>query len=406
MHAKPQAPYPQRPCPICLGRESKILFHQTFATFSESSLMDGYDVVICKTCGGCFADAIPAQEAFDRYYAEMSKYTHGDTDGKISRIDGERFQQVADSVAPYVQPHESIVDVGCATGGLLAEFKRRGHRNLMGFDPSSACAETARRLYDIEVRPVTINQLGRVTERFDVMMLTGVFEHLCDLESSVALLTRLFKPGGRLYLEVPDASTYFKWYSAPLQFFSMEHINFFSPKSLANLLGRHGFACNFSNRVKRFLGPRAVEPAVSALFTHTGEPASMAYDNETAPGVQKYIDLSRALEARIHGVIDHLVQSRVSLAVWGAGTHTLRLLKTSSLAKTNLVAFLDSNSAYQGKTLQGIPILAPDKFDPRDTTILISSHVFEQEIKDRIQNQLRWPNKLVCLYEEAPTGLS
>jgi FlaA1/EpsC-like NDP-sugar epimerase len=132
----------------------------------------------------------------------------------------------------------------------------------------------------------------------------------------------------------------------------------------------------------------------------------MVYDNEIEPGVQKYLDLSRALEAHLHGVIDHLVQSQVSLAVWGAGTHTLRLLKTSSLAKTNLVAFLDSNSAYQGKTLQGIPILAPDKFDPRDTTILISSHVFEQEIKDRIQNQLRWPNKLVCLYEEAPTGLS
>jgi SAM-dependent methyltransferase len=395
MPTETQASHPRRSCPICLGGESKLLFHQTFATLSESSLMDGYDVRSCKTCGGCFADAIPPQATFDRYYAEMSKYAHGDTGGKISQVDVERFQQVVDSVSPYVKSHESIVDVGCATG----------YHNLTGFDPSPDCAATARRLYDIEVRPVTINGLDQVTERFDVMLLTGVFEHLCDLESSLILLKRLIKPNGRLYLEVPDASTYYKWYSAPFQFFSMEHVNFFSPKSLPNLLGRHGFACSFANRVKRFLGPKAVEPAVSALFSHMGMPTPIVYDNETEPGVRKYLDLSRSLEAHIHGVIDQLVRDRTPLVVWGVGTHTLRLLKTSSLAKANLISFLDSNSAYQGKTLGGIPIESPDTFNARDLTILISSHVAEQEIKNHIQNKLGWPNKLVCLYESAPTEL-
>ncbi len=315
---RPETPdsHPKRPCPVCLGKESKLLFQQTFATLSESSLMDGYDVVICRNCGGCYADHIPPQEIFDRYYAEMSKYTHGDRDGKISETDAARFRQIVDAVSPYVEKHESIVDVGCATGGLLAEFKRRGHQNLIGFEPSPACAETARRLYDLEVRPVGISSLDQAAERFDLVILTVVLEHVCDLDSSLVSLTKLLKPGGRLYLEVPDAGAYYQWFSAPFQFFSMEHINFFSKESLANLLARHGFSCAFANTVTRYGSPKSVEPAVSALFSHTGKPGPIIYDDVTEPALRKYIENSQTLETRINAVIENLAISREPLAVW------------------------------------------------------------------------------------------
>jgi SAM-dependent methyltransferase len=391
-----------RPCPVCLGLESESLFRQTFAAYSGQSLMEGYDVAICKECGAGFADGIPAQDVFDRYYRDMSKYAQPQREGKISGTDTERFRQIVDLVSPHVPTDQRIADIGCATGGLLAEFKRRGYANVTGFDPSPDCAEIARRLYSIEVKQGTIKQLDAITDRFDLVILTGVLEHLGDVDASLKLLIPLLKPDGQIYFEVPDASSYDQWFSAPFQFFSMEHVNFFSPKSLANLLARHGCECVFVERVKRFLGPAAVEPAVAGLFRRTEKKISPTFDDETKPALLRYIEKSRVMESRIHAIIGDLVERQVPLAVWGTGTHTLRLLKTSPLPQANLVAFLDSNPVYQGQQLNGVPIIAPRQFDRKDVAILISSHVAEREIRDQIKNVLGWPNEVICLYENAP----
>jgi SAM-dependent methyltransferase len=369
--------------------------------------MDGYDLVICIGCGAAFADGIPKQEAFDTYYATMSKYEHGHRGGSASSVDAERFRQIADLVAAHVQPHESLADVGCANGGLLAEFKRRGFRNLLGFDPSTASAAAAKRLYDIEVKPMAIRNFSNVTERFDAIFLTGVLEHLCDVDSSLRLVCALLNPGGRLFLLVPDATRYQDWFSAPFQFFSMEHVTFFSPQSLANLLARHGFECVFAKPMNSYLGPRAVEPAIAALFRRplSRNGLRLEYDSETEPALRDYIKVSEELEARIAAQIGKLVKTQVPLIVWGAGTHTLRLLATSSLAEANILAFIDSNPRYQGKRLRDIPIIGPQDWHDQSATILISSHMAEQEIKNCIVRDLKWPNPIICLYEDAPLEL-
>lgn len=399
------ASFPQRACPVCLSLQPKPLFRQAFAAYSREGLMEGYDIAVCLNCGGGYADHIPPQSAFDHYYRDMSKYAQQQNAGRISATDVERFRQVVDLISPHLRPDQRIADIGCATGGLLAEFQRRGFLNLTGFDPSPECAEIAGRLYNIHVRQASIKDLGAATERFHLVVLTGVLEHLADVDTSLHLLRGLLEPEGQIYFEVPDASRYDQWFSAPFQFFSMEHVNFFAPQSLRHLLARHGFDCVFVERVKRFLGPTAVEPAVAGLFRLASKPASAMRDDETEPALQRYIALSRHLESSIHETIARLVERQVPLAVWGTGTHTLRLLETSPLPQANLVAFLDSNPAYQGQQLRAVPILAPDQFDRADAIILISSHVAEREIKHQIQNVRHWPNEIVCLYENAPVGL-
>jgi FlaA1/EpsC-like NDP-sugar epimerase len=105
------------------------------------------------------------------------------------------------------------------------------------------------------------------------------------------------------------------------------------------------------------------------------------------------------LEEEIQQKIARMAGSQTPLAVWGVGTHTLRLLETSKLGTARIVAFIDSNSRYHGKTLRGIPIITPAEFQSKTATILISSQVAESEIKAQIQDHLRWPNPIVCLYE-------
>jgi SAM-dependent methyltransferase len=331
-------------------------------------------------------------------------YEQSQRSGDLSPVDKERFAQPADVLAPHLRPESRVLDVGCATGGLLAELRRRGFKHLPGLDPSPACAAVAKRLYGIEVRTLTIHELTAMQERFDVAVLTGVFEHLPELDDSITSLIKILKPGGTLHLEAPDAGSYHQWFSAPHQFLSIEHINFFSPASLSNLMARRGFDCMFARRETRHLGPNSIEPAVAALFTHTGRAAPPRRDVDTEADLLKYLESSRRLEEEIHEKIARLAASQVPLAVWGAGTHTLRLLETSKLGGARIVAFIDSNSRYHGKELRGIPILTPGEFESADATIMISSQVAEAEIKAQIRDHLGWKNPIVCFYENSRTA--
>ncbi len=132
----------------------------------------------------------------------------------------------------------------------------------------------------------------------------------------------------------------------------------------------------------------------------------MPHDDETRPALESYLAQSRERDDRIAAVIDELVRAQVPLAVWGAGTHTLRLLKTGRLGEANIVGFIDSNPRYHGKQLHGVSIVAPAEFARDDAKILISSHVAEREIKADIETRLRWPNEVICLYDDAPIALA
>jgi FlaA1/EpsC-like NDP-sugar epimerase len=156
--------------------------------------------------------------------------------------------------------------------------------------------------------------------------------------------------------------------------------------------------------VKRFLAPRAVEPAIAAVFSRRSVASAQppVFDAETEPTLARYIQGSAIVEQRIQGTISELAASKEPLAVWGAGTHTLRLMETSALPEANLVAFIDSNVRYQGKKLHSVPIIAPAQFSDRAATILISSHVAEAEIADAIKQRWQWPNRVIRLYGDAP----
>ncbi|GAG55667.1 unnamed protein product [marine sediment metagenome] len=49
----------KRNCPICSCSEKNLLFEQNFNN-KVISLMENYDVVLCKNCGFVYADNIPS----------------------------------------------------------------------------------------------------------------------------------------------------------------------------------------------------------------------------------------------------------------------------------------------------------------------------------------------------------
>lgn len=357
---------------------------------------DGYDVVVCTDCGAGYADKIPSQAEMDRYYAEQSKYTNDQSDGTESPWDLKRFEATADQIIPHLKKHDTrILDIGCATGGLLSVFKKRGFANLLGVDPSPVCAALAGRLHDVEVKVATLAQLSNWKERFDLIMMVGVLEHLHNVKEAVSILSGLLNPGGILYCAVPDVEGLAACPNAPYQQFSIEHVNFFSSTSLRRVMAECGMTEFRGWRWTVEWRENVNEAIISALYEIGGIPARGAFDIVTGPALDRYVASSAAGDRCILAAIDSLVSSRESILVWGAGTLTRRLLATTRFPEANIVAFVDSNTCYQGRTLAGRTILSPIQITERNEPILVCSVSFAKEITLTIREQYRISNRII-----------
>lgn len=396
--------YPHRACAVCGSTPGKLLFRQTFSEMSKGSLLHGYDVVVCDTCGFGFADHIPSQTDFDLHYRDMSKYEHQDQGGKETEYDFSRFLEIADSITPFLPDLKvHLLDIGCATGGLIALFKEKGYSNTIGLDPSPVCSESARKLHGVQVAVGTIYDAGKVLtggQTFDCVILVGVLEHLADINHAFLQMRKLLVNGGLLFIEVPDATDFTRWPNAPFQEFSTEHINYFSPTSLNNLLHKHGFVTVFNRRTTRNQTADIVMPVVTAMFRkkNLDQSSVIVGERETEENLKNYILKSQKTENAIQHVIDGIVRHAKPIIVWGVGTQTLRLLSTTGLPQANIRAFVDSNPRYHGKRLNGIPILAPHDLHNRTETIVISSLVFQSAIERQIRNDLKLGNDIIKLY--------
>src|SRR5918993_3842261 len=90
-----------RECPMCGSAERRVYFTQRFAAIDQATPVTGYDVAVCQRCGAAYADGIPDQATFDRYYREMSKYEYAQRGGEESEYDSRRLALIASLIAPH-----------------------------------------------------------------------------------------------------------------------------------------------------------------------------------------------------------------------------------------------------------------------------------------------------------------
>lgn len=100
-------------------------------------------------------------------------------------------------------PGGRIVDVGCGTGGNLAEFA--GRYACVGIDTSAEAVGHARRRFpEIEFLCGSAPEdLGDVASQADLFLLLDVLEHVDDDRDLLRRLVEAARPGARLLITVP-----------------------------------------------------------------------------------------------------------------------------------------------------------------------------------------------------------
>lgn len=375
------------------------MYGQSFSTLSGKLQLSGYDVVVCLNCGFSYADNIPSQAWFDIYYRDMSKYTYDQREGQLAPADVARFKHVAELITTQA-PDRSIriLDFGCATGGLLSHLKEARYENLIGFEKTPGATTLAKELYSLRVVNTPIAELVADEGCFDLVIQSGVLEHIRDVRGHLSEIAGILKPDGLMYVEVPDVVAFEPHMVNPFQEFSIEHINFFSTHSLNNLMASFGFEPVKVIRITRDYTQITKMGVICGFYRNSGSNGlTITNDEETRPALQRYIDQSLLEEKQVKRIIDDLVARKIPLLVWGVGTYTLHLVENSSFSKLNIVAFADSNKNYHGQTLLGKAILSPSELKAYSEPILISTYAFQTEIETQIRHDLKLDNDIITL---------
>lgn len=133
-----------------------------------------------------------------------------------------------------------LLDVGCGPGFLVGEAVRRGWKG-QGVETREVLAEYARDELGLEVFHDDLIAAALPDDRFDVVHLNEVIEHVVDPVGLLREIHRVLRPGGMAYLRTGCVESWSaRWRAERWSYYAFApggHIRFFGPKS-ARALGR------------------------------------------------------------------------------------------------------------------------------------------------------------------------
>ncbi len=392
---------PHRPCGACGATSTSVLHHQRFVVPDGYPLPSEYNVVACGRCGFVFADAAASQADYDYFYCDWSKYDHfaTATGSGVSPYDAKRLTATAADIARALPSRAAtILDAGCATGGLLTALREQGFTAVAGLDPSPRCADACRER-GFQAYVGSIGNAPAHMPKFDCVVFSHVLEHVFDIASFFTAARRVLAPGGYLYIETPDAARYSDYLYSPFQEFNTEHINHFSAKSLETAARHFGFQPILVEQKVLQTAEDMQYPAVFGLFRDSGLTTNeqvVTCGRALPSQIATYIARSTELLERINfHLTNQLVKSNQAI-LWGAGQLAMKLLSLPALQQVHIQALVDNNPVLRGKTFSGSPVVSPK--DIADTTepIVIATLLHADEIKANIRS-LGLNNQIVSL---------
>jgi 2-polyprenyl-3-methyl-5-hydroxy-6-metoxy-1,4-benzoquinol methylase len=158
------------------------------------------EMLVCRECGCVQQPALAGDARLLDLYRDVRDPDY------LAEEAGRRAtaRRLLDLIGARVAPGR-LLDVGCGAGLLLDEAQRRGHAPV-GLELSRAAARHATDVLGLDVREVAFEAFT-APERFDVVVLADLLEHLEDPRAGIERAARLLRPGGVLCVVTPDPAS-------------------------------------------------------------------------------------------------------------------------------------------------------------------------------------------------------
>lgn len=337
-------------CPLCNGRDVR-----PFNSYGPRCLVGDYHIttghvenVWCARCGLGWNRLMMTDEELARFYAGYTKKVGSeDEDDLLFGTNEADVETLTASQARFVAEHVTapagrVLDIGCGKGSFLRSFKAaKSGWQYVGIEPSRDEAAIARRDPSFEIHEGMFGAVPLDANSFDLVAIMHVLEHVSRPADVVRQMAEVIKPGGLLFVEVPNTLDLNMFYDVLLY----EHLYHFQPATLAWLLQREGFDVVVHERSTSYGAQRVVARKRSAPAELPPLPRV-----DMADGVRRWTALWSSMNAlAARGAAQAAAGKRV--AVFGAGMTAATWLVHSAIHDAPLVGLFDESPWKIGRTL-------------------------------------------------------
>lgn len=204
-------------------------FESWLAEASDYLTGDRFRLARCLSCDTAFTFPEPA--SMNRYY-EHKYRSYGRATSALLRI---LYHRRAKAWSRAIRGRGSVLEIGCGAGWMLEALRQDGWEVFS----SERTLDTAKHVAKTLNAPIFVGSIDAVAEnRFDVIVLFHVLEHLANPKQVLDLCARALKPCGTLIVAVPNARS---WQARVFRrhWFHLDvprHLVHFSPQSLRTAL--------------------------------------------------------------------------------------------------------------------------------------------------------------------------
>ena len=209
-----------RTCVICNG--------DNLEPFAK---LDYFEAKKCKDCGMISTNPHLTEDGLLEYYENYltDRLSNIDPQEKIL-LEQRNLTYLIDRnwILKFID-NGKVLDVGCSGGQFLNTFDPKKWERL-GVEVSNEDSDFAKNTYDIDVKVGFLPNM-HFDEKFDLVMLRGVIEHISQPVEFLQKCYELLKPGGYLFITAAPAGDSFafdvyreKW----ILFNPVEHLHFFT----------------------------------------------------------------------------------------------------------------------------------------------------------------------------------
>jgi SAM-dependent methyltransferase len=365
----------ERRCPVCLDDKRHAMHTLTLTFGGEQTIFS------CDSCGMVYASAgKPVDYDSASIYALPSALGSG-----VSANDQKRLRALAATIGElFADRSISILDVGCAQGGLLHELRELGFSRVTGMDPSHSCVER------VGQRGMWAYQ-GMLSdppkEQYDLVILSHVLEHVENVRGALLGIRHRMTTSGKVYVEVPDAYRYAD-YDVPFLDFNSEHVNHFTSIHLMRALWTCGLN-PYSGVNRKTIGlPQLSEyPAMWTVAERaTLFPRHM--DNYIAKSKTELCYVNEYLEEQLKGFDE--------VAVWGVNSYCANITSLPIFQKVRIVQAVDRNPALHGRMAScGVRVESTDNVRTDIAIVITAVLSVDSILADIAFREL--PNKIISV---------
>jgi len=226
-----------RPCPTCGSADATLELEKDHMRIVRCAACDL--VYVSPTFDEAHYKTVYRSAEYQEIVRDLGISSH---EYRVQRFGRERVDIMARHLGAE---RPRLLDVGCSTGFVVEAARERGW-DAVGLDLNPSAVEYGKSR-GLDLRTVGLEDAGFEPGGFDAVCLFDVLEHLIDPIPTLRACVRLLRPGGIVFLYVPNYDSASRLLMGKDAHFiwPTHHLNYYTPATIRDLLRREGLRTEY-----------------------------------------------------------------------------------------------------------------------------------------------------------------